>query len=85
MGDLIVTQGRPLLLCLCAQMALTRKQGPVRRWPQAATFNVNGRPPPEGADLSPWLGAGRYADIVAVGFQVGQRGRAGPAFLLSML
>jgi hypothetical protein len=37
---------------------------------QAATYNVNGRPPPDGLDLSPWLGAGRYADIVAVGFQV---------------
>lgn len=35
----------------------------------AATFNVNGRPPPPGLDLSPWLAGASKADIVAIGFQ----------------
>ena len=37
---------------------------------QAATYNVNGRRPPDTLDLSPWLGLSRHtADIVAVSFQ----------------
>lgn len=44
---------------------------------QAATYNVNGRPPPEGTDLSPWLGGARFADIVAVGFQASMGGEGG--------
>ena len=36
---------------------------------QAGTYNVNGRPPPPGLDLRPWLDAGAGADIVAVALQ----------------
>ena len=36
---------------------------------QAGTYNVNGRPPPLGLDLRPWLDAGAGADIVALAFQ----------------
>lgn len=36
---------------------------------QAATYNVNGRKPPPGLDLAPWLGGAAEADIVVVGFQ----------------
>ena len=37
---------------------------------QAGTYNVNGRMPPAGLDLRPWLDASAsQPDIVAVGFQ----------------
>lgn len=37
---------------------------------QVGTYNVNGRRPPQGLSLRPWLDAQQAdADIVAVGFQ----------------
>ena len=37
---------------------------------QVGTYNVNGRRPPQGLSLRPWLDAQHAdADIVAVGFQ----------------
>jgi hypothetical protein len=36
---------------------------------QVGTYNVNGRSPPPGIDLSPWLAGAEQADIVIVGFQ----------------
>lgn len=33
------------------------------------TYNVNGRKPPLGLDLKPWLAAAPEADVVVAGFQ----------------
>jgi hypothetical protein len=36
---------------------------------QVGTYNVNGRKPPVGLNLAPWLAAAPEADVVIVGFQ----------------
>jgi hypothetical protein len=36
---------------------------------QVGTYNVNGRKPPLGLDLKPWLAAAPESDVVVAGFQ----------------
>ena len=36
---------------------------------QAGTYNVNGRKPPPGLDLRPWLAGAPESDIIVIGFQ----------------
>ena len=40
---------------------------PLRVW--TGTWNTNGKPPPDGLDISPWLDVASSPDLVVVGFQ----------------